>query len=684
MTNAVYQKTIAALEEVLAPRIVSRSMQEGLAQLGKTPESVELDDIETILKSQIYRQLQITMPVHQAKETVVALIDALKADASGAPGKPQKSLAEQQREALEGLQLALRPFNLYFEWPETQKLRSQLQLVAVELEAGRDASKLITSARANLKALEQKLEDHLVAQARELGELEAALASVKSLGGHKVRRLENLLGHIAKAQHARQLATAELERARKLATELRKLLESSMAEGEEDESASAAELTGRLLRLDLQNEAGELSALESDFSILLSYRPDLGEKLAAMRQQHGQQRPLGEALARFRSELHSARQHQREVLLAELEQLSAELDALGTEEGAVQEARQALQVTKDILATTLPPLVDMQQLRSLCRWLGERSNAEAARGDGVLARKRALLEELTRLEEAFKPYRGLEEANAQALARLLDERRAALEAGTGGLSLKGGWQLLEQLQVAHTVSIGDFDGRLQRALAAYAPVSRLNSDDSAAVGRTLEHLRSQQEAFYRVSPAMQAQLVKALAEAEATIKELERQLDATRAVAGQLVEGGVLDDILGLFGDDAGPLSQPAPATTSVNASRVSEVISALQAARGVAGAASYARNGELLAGELPSGAAALGAQLHRFDRDLHALGRELKAGRPQLVTLATSRCVLALAWQEDGCLAVAIDTPPLLGPILDQVREAARLLNAAHDPAVA
>lgn len=684
MTNAVYQKAIAALEEVLAPRIVSRSMQEGLAQLGKTPESVEFDDIETILKSQIYRQLQVTMPVNQAKEKVVALIGALKEDASDAPGKLQESLAEQQREALEELQLALKPFNLYFEWPETQKLRSQLQLVAAELEAERDASKLITSARTNLKALEQKLEDHLVSQARELGELEAALESVKSLGGPKVRRLENLLGHIAEAQHARQLAPAELERARKLATELRKLMESSIVEGEEDENASAAELTGRLLRLDLQNEAGELGALENDFSILLSYRPDLGEKLAAMRQQHEQQRPLGEALAQFRSELQSARQHQREVSLAELEQLSAELDALGTESDAMQEARQALQVTKDILATTLPPLVDMQQLRSLCRWLGERSNAEAARGDGALARKRMLLEELARLEEAFKLYRGLEEANAQALATLLGERRAALEAGTSELSLKDGWQLLEQLQVAHIVSISGFDSRLQRALAAYEPVSRLNSDDSAAVGRTLEHLRSQQEAFYRVSPAMQAQLVKALAEAETTITELERQLDATRAVAGQLVEGGVLDDILGLFSDDADPLSQPPPAATGVKPSPVGDVISALQAARGVAGAATYTRSGELLAGELPGGAAALGSQLHRFDRDLQALGRELKAGPQHLVTLTTSRHVLALAWPKDGYLVVLIDTPPLLGPILEQVREAARLLNAAHDPAVA
>ncbi|MBS3933909.1 MAG: hypothetical protein KGZ35_06090, partial [Truepera sp.] len=224
MVNPIYQATVTALEALLSPRVVSRLLQEGLLQVGKSPETVSYPEIETILKAQVYRQLQVAMPVVKAKEVIQSLLAELAAVQPTAVPAALKA----QGEALAELKKALLPFNLYFEWPETQKLRAQLQLLEAEQQAGRAAEALLQSSQDQLALLRQKLEDQLVIQARELSELQAALLVVRSLGGPKVRRLENLLQQIASEQQRRQLAPAEIERARKLATDLRKLMESSV------------------------------------------------------------------------------------------------------------------------------------------------------------------------------------------------------------------------------------------------------------------------------------------------------------------------------------------------------------------------------------------------------------------------------------------------------------------------
>ena len=139
MTNTLYQSTVEALEGVLSPRVVSRSLKEGLRQVGRSPDTADINDIETILKAQVYRQLQLSMPVTEAKSTVTRLIEELQVAAT-ASGSARQDAGdgglEAQAEQLEQLQVALRPFNLYFEWPDVQKLRSQVQLLQSDHEAG--------------------------------------------------------------------------------------------------------------------------------------------------------------------------------------------------------------------------------------------------------------------------------------------------------------------------------------------------------------------------------------------------------------------------------------------------------------------------------------------------------------------------------------------------------------------
>ncbi len=242
MSNQVYQTAVEELEAILSPRVVSRSLQEGLRQLGRSPDTVDYAAVEKILKAQIYRQLQVTMPVTQAKEKIEGILGKLQGveNGGGEAVSAEFGLAR-QNERLERLRNALKPYNLYFEWPEVQKLRAQIQLLETEQEAQREAASLADDAEAQLRIVEQKLEDQLVIQARELGELSEALEQVRTLGGPKIRRLENLVNQIGAAQGSRQLAPAEIERARRLARDLRKLVESSVYAEDSEASAAAGE-----------------------------------------------------------------------------------------------------------------------------------------------------------------------------------------------------------------------------------------------------------------------------------------------------------------------------------------------------------------------------------------------------------------------------------------------------------
>ena len=241
--NPVYQAVVEELEALLSPRIVSRSLKEGLRQQGRSPDTVDVATIEAILKAQVYRQLQVTMPVTQAKDAVTRIVDRLRdLEGQGQAAGGGYSLAAQEQE-LERLQGALRPFNLYFEWPEVQKLRAQIQLLEAEHEAGRESYVLAQDAAAQYELVVQKLEDQLVLQARELGELDEALEQVRTLGGAKVRRLETVVNQVRAAQENRQLAPAEIERARRVARELRKLMESSVYAEKRGDGADGTEGT---------------------------------------------------------------------------------------------------------------------------------------------------------------------------------------------------------------------------------------------------------------------------------------------------------------------------------------------------------------------------------------------------------------------------------------------------------
>lgn len=499
MTNLVYQTAVEELEAVMSPRVVSRSLKEGLRQHGRSPETVDVATLEEILKSQVYRQLQVTMPVTEAKATVASIVERLR-EVGEAKGQAPRSGLEAQAERLQRLQQAMKPYNLYFEWPEVQKLRAQLQLLEAEHEAGREAGTLLADAEAQLEAVERKLEDQLVLQAREVAELTEALEAVRSLGGPKVRRLESLVNHMRAAQEARQLAPAELERARKLARDLRKLMESSVyseAAGEAGEAAAEGaaedgvydvdvededvldidvasltpEASERLRLIDLAAEGHDLAALRDEHALLLEYRPDLVARFEGLEAALAEGRSVAQELAALRAELPGVAEEVRAGLRAELEDLNRELDAVPEVVDAA-ELRQATRVALGILATTLPAAADVEHVRQLRDLVREQLEAQKRTEEALEAQLKAQEELVRRLEETLVRYEA--HSPAEDVRRLREE--------------------LESLRLAHEnrtivpevmASVRQAEERLARGLAERA------TEESERRRARIESLRAQ-------------------------------------------------------------------------------------------------------------------------------------------------------------------------------------------------
>ena len=383
--NPLYQGLVRELEALMAPRIASRALREGLAAIGADPETLTAEGAEAILKGSVFRQLQTGRPPELARVAIGEIVERLKTVAVEAPtGRPAGASAPDTarpggrrrapsaphgaaearapsaapppdaRDAatvaaetvrIDALRAALRPLNMYFGWAEVRKLRAQLHLVDDELAAGRDPSGLVDDAEAQLEVVQRKLEDHLVLQARDLADLEESLEVVAGLGGNRVRRLESLVATVRDAQAQRTIAEGEVERAQKLARDLRKLVESSVLdEGEEppdlgrgdgrrtlrrdgerrprerpeppagaadapglgeldevaeevaeiDPSTLAPEVSERLRALDVDGERRTLETLAARYGEVVRYAPAHEATFVAVRAAHADGRPAAD------------------------------------------------------------------------------------------------------------------------------------------------------------------------------------------------------------------------------------------------------------------------------------------------------------------------------------------------------------------------------------------------------
>ncbi len=416
MVNTIYRAAMTELETILSPRVVSRSLNAGLKQVGKSPENVEYRDMEKILKSHIYKQLQVAMKAEKAKEKISDILERLES-VEDVPSGPPPFLEQQERNIL-GLQKVFKLFNLYFEWPEVQKSRALLKLIEEEHTKQKEASQLIANARLQLKIAEEKLNDQLVAQAAEIQRLEEAYEAVKNLEGTKVRRLGRIIGQIKNAQTDKQLAPAELERARKLASDLRIVIseEEEKAQPQASETfvqvskdkVESKEVVGDLLA-DLDNQTYELEALSKDYANLIAFKPELARKLEDSKQKLSKKEALEIPSVVLRQDFNEAQNELRQHLKNELSDLQKDVLSMD-DELDTQQLKQSLQVTLDVLENTLPAEADVREIHDLHRLLKQRASKltqakvqEQQSFQAKLEKQAEVLEQLKSIVETHDP-----------------------------------------------------------------------------------------------------------------------------------------------------------------------------------------------------------------------------------------------------------------------------------------
>lgn len=711
MTNSAYTATVRELEGVLPPRVVSRSLKDGLTLLGKTPDDVTAADLAQLLRGPVLKQLQAIMQPEKAQASVEGILERILN-----PGSPEREAAvsDAMRNTLGSLNDALKPFNMYFEWPEVQKLRAQIQLIETEMRAGEEAGALVREARQQIALLRQKLEDHLVIQAGELAELEHAAERLKSLGGPRVRRLGNLIEQIRAAQDARQLAPAEVERARNLTTDLRKLLESSIyatavpgdIETEVEPAYKVeelpAEIVDRMRQLDLENEGHRLDQLDVQHTNILGLETSLRERLQALRRRVTDGESVSAEITALEMALKEAFNRARNGLTSELSVMAADTVALATPLGQTQ-LRQALQVANGILATTLPDPDDIRHLRDLYQLAREQvelvrrtvhEGVEMADAEQLAAivvdSRQDLLNELYQLEQEA---RELPSSNMPEHEGLLDALRAArgMLAAEGDMlgtepdlpDLNDLWLQLEDVRGSLSRRLDDFQPRLEAATQSLSRVERLNSEDVANVRRILGHLEKQQGTLAGLSLRLRVRLDDSLREAEDLLARLESEFEATRAIADRLVSAHILDDLLGgSAGETAAPppreaSTQPPPAVTADGEQLLSSgnatldgILAGLAGERGVDQLV-LVDNSRALAGTVNDAVPGLIRGLGELERDLVELGTGLGAGAPQLLTLELSGRILAVAWPSARHrVMIVVGVPEALSLVLHRVRQ--------------
>ena len=716
MTNAAYQAFVQELEKVLPPRVVSRSLKDGLQSLDRTPDNVTLQELESLLRGQVHRQLQAMLPPLKAEEAMANLLERIN-DPEGKLLQQTPAFGEKVRSDLSELKEALKPFNLYFEWPEVQKLRAQLQLADDEIAGGGQVTALLNEAREQLGLLRQKLEDQLVLQARELDELDEAHERLRSLGGPRVRRLENLMTHIQRAQEMRTLVPAEIEQARLLSVDLRKLLESSVyTTVDTDETPDPLvtaellpdEVTEKLRRLDLENESHRLDQITMQHANLLALKPELAARLAGLRERIVDGESVAEDITALEVSLKEAFTQERSALTRELAGMAADEAALGTPVGAGQ-LRQALQVANGILATTLPDPADVRHVRNLYELAREQLEVmNRTLHDGVEmadARELAALEldgrfdqvnDIFRLEQELSRFPAGNLPELDALQATLEHAKAQLAKGGTMPDLNGLWLRLEDIRSSLSSRLDSMPERARAALDTFRQVERLNSEDVAAVRRILQHLTKHADRFPQLSLSLRLQLESSLTEAEELLVKLVGEFEATRNIADKLVSASILDDLLG-GGSSSRPAQQPeaepeheqasaaAPEYVSSGSELLDELIRELAEERGVDELLLF-KGSEPVGGRFSQGSAGLSQALTDLERDLRELGDSLEAGGMEVLTLELPNRILALAWPAPGYRLLAIvGIPATFSLVLHRIRrQLARIHGLLDDPSVA
>jgi len=578
-TSPAYRACVTALERLLSPRVASRTLHMAMREGRLTAETVTADDLEPILKGPVFKQLQVAMPPLRARDSVNEILRTIAASesepesdrpadgasADGASAADDEPTASDDEEATGGedavaadgsspaepdelvqLREALRPFNLYFEWPEVRRARALLAAIEEEAAGGGDIAALMPEAEATLETVRQKLEDRLVLQAQDLARLEEELDEVSGLGGAKARRLAALVNRVREAQADRQLADAEIERSSALARELRKLVASSVYHDGGGEGG--ADLEARIRALDAAGEVEELDRLARDRAVLLEHRDDLAQRLREMREQVTAGLTLGDDLRALRDALDVARAQRVDEVARELSAVAARLGEHG--DAWTDELRREHDVLAGIVADDgLPPMADLVRFHDRAALALDRAVREGRHAEADAEAERARLDvQGERLERGrHELLRYGDDSDDPAVERLREAvnalRIAQAEERVDAVAEQELREASEALSEQHS------DGRdpevAARAQLA-ALLARLESLPAAIDPDGAAELRAELQEHRDAAPdeADLATVSAAVAEAVAAATQAARQrLDQLGSEAGRWSSAGLLDAV---------------------------------------------------------------------------------------------------------------------------------------------
>ena len=158
--------------------------------------------------------------------------------------------------------------------------------------------------------------------------------------------------------------------------------------------------------------------------------------------------------------------------------------------------------------------------------------------------------------------------------------------------------------------------------------------------------------------------------------KLREEYEATRVIADQLVNANVLDDVLGLFGEDAAAGDELAGAARPVD---IEALLQPYLSEDEVSGAAIFAKSGERLAGPPPFVPDVTSALLDALRTSAEHGAAALGQASPRLATLEYEGGVVVAAWPTpDHTLLITLRSSSDLSLLTHRLRRDLEALAAA------
>ena len=568
----LHRSTMKMLSDLISPKALERILSDAARDRHTTLSALDAATLQDILKRDIYRRLQLSVPAALAKRRVQEVIDTLTED------QGQHALSSHSTQVVT-LEEQARQFALYFDWPETQRLRAVLSVARQTTAEGKDAEALLQEGAELIDGLGRKLSEGLVTQGQDLSELKASSLRLGGVGGPKVKRLEALIKQISEAQETRTLLPAEMERALALTLTLRKQIESSVVQqlhptqkremieslalqeqGEImpfDLSQLPPEAQARVQTLEREHEARLLTELAREYAALLRHDAPLNQDVQALRERSVAGEVLGEAaLSGLRERLALTRTQMAGAQQDQLAEFAARLTALQHRSGdtgehhigqhytgehstdeAMQLAQQGLSVAQVTLQAGGLAGDEVSQLGELISTL---ENSDLLTQERLIALQRESFE----LERRAREIPGA----LNDLAGLIEAARAEL-AGGQMTDLEPLWGILERRMGEAAQQRENMDTRAARVMQDYDRYRHLAGETIQKLGRLADVLRDQQRLGVLSSDA-HGRYLHTLENAEALLTEAQAEFEAAREVTAAF-GADALSDLLGVFDPDA-------------------------------------------------------------------------------------------------------------------------------------